>query len=260
MGLFSKLFGSRGVTPERVESKEVAPVMPNDASEAVQEMLAAQREQTMQRISEWMDAIGGVLEAVRDRLNAHGEAIFSVEAGVRRQVETLGGMESLLKDHGRRFEEMAESLKALPALGSLPQVSEEQRVLLERLEKRLKEQAVRSNEALEVFREISSKLDALPAEERRQVGVLKELASKLEAAARQESAIRQNLEGVQGVLREVSTHMGRQVEMLQAVESTQRMSLRELVTETRRRARVQVILFATALAVAVAALLVVLLR
>ncbi|RKY18071.1 MAG: hypothetical protein DRP63_02650, partial [Planctomycetota bacterium] len=92
-----------------------------------------------------------------------------------------------------------------------------------------------SEALLSVFQDISQKLDALPAEERRQASILKELVSRLEAATKEEAAVRESIQALRDVLSNVAENMRQQAKLIEAVETSQRIGLRELVDAVKRR-------------------------
>lgn len=255
MGLFSKLFGKKG-GGERDEVKSAEPLPPLatvETTESLLEVLAQERQQAMARLNEWMDRMLTLVDGLLQRMETQQETLFSLEASVKQQVESIKDVNRHMREQSERLERVACGVEVLPELSRLPSISEEQRRLLERVEARLREQQTKSESLLAIFRDISQKLDALPAEERRQASIMKELVSRLETATKEETAVRQNIEALRDVLVQVSESMHQQVKLLEAVEMTQRMGLRELMGEVRRRWRTLIWIVGVGVAGAVAA-------
>lgn len=246
MSIFSKLFGKRQVNIGRVESEDVSgPGVENGTLQLVEEVLIAQREQTLARMNEWLDSVNDVLQTVKERLRAQNETLYKVEASAQKQLQSLTEISSSLKEHGKKFEEISASLEGLPSfVATLPQLSEQQRILLEQMDKKIREQIQRSESVMEIFREVSAKIDVLPQEGRKQADILRELLNKLDTAAKQETAIRQNIETLHLAIKEASTYAKQQIEAIKMLETSQRLSMKELLQENKRYSRWIMILLA----------------
>jgi len=255
MGLFGKLFGKKGPSGKsEVESAEPAPPLATtEPTESLLEALAQERQHTIARLNEWMNQMLSLVDGLKQHLETQQETLFALEAGVKQQVEGIKAVTQLMREQGERLERVACGVEVLPELGRLPSISEEQKRLLERVEARLKEQQTKSETLLSVFRDISQKLDALPAEERRQAAILKELVSRLESATKEEAAVRQNIEALREILAQVSDSMHQQAKLLEAVETSQRIGLRELVDAVKRRSRTLAFMLGAGVVGAVAA-------
>jgi len=238
MGLFGKLFGKKGgVERQQTSAEPVPPLATAQTSESLLEVLTEERKQTIARLNEWMNNILTLLDGLKQYVETQQETLFALEAGVKQQVEGIKAVTQLMREQGERLERVASGVEVLPELSRLPSISEEQKRLLERVEVRLREQQTRSEALLSVFQDISQKLDALPAEERRQASILKELVSRLEAATKEEAAVRENIQALRDVRSNVAENMRQQAKLIEAVETSQRIGLRELVDAVKRRSR-----------------------